>query len=165
MEAVFTRLSVWLDRFEKGAVTVLLGTMIIVIFLQVFFRFVVKGSLPWSEELARYVMVWAVFFGASMGAKTGAHIGVEAFVSFFPSKLQRLMILISAVLTQIFCLLVFVLSMQVVLRIHEMEQVSPAMEIPMYIPYLAVPVGAVLMSIRFLQAAYGKWKNDGEVKS
>jgi TRAP-type C4-dicarboxylate transport system permease small subunit len=75
------------------------------------------------------------------------------------------MVIVSAVFTQIFCVLVCVLSMQVVLRIHEMEQVSPAMEIPMYIPYLAVPVGAVLMSIRFFQAAVAKWKSEGETTS
>lgn len=153
----------WLDWFEKSAVTVLLGAMTVVVFLQVFFRFVVKGSLPWSEEMARYVMVWAVFFGASMGAKTGAHIGVEAFVNFFPHRLRRIMIIVSAVFTQIFCWLVCILSLQVVYRIYEMEQVSPAMEIPMYVPYLAVPFGAVLMSIRFMQAAVAKWNREGEV--
>lgn len=164
MESRLARFSMWLDRFEKGAVTVLLGTMTIVVFLQVFFRFVVKGSLPWSEELARYVMVWAVFFGASMGAKIGAHIGVEAFVNLFPQKIKRLMIIVSAFFTQIFCVLVFVLSFQVVSRIYQSGQVSPAMEIPMYLPYLAVPVGAVLMSIRFLQATSAKWKNESEVQ-
>lgn len=165
MESNLSKLVRWLDGFEKWAVTALLGIMTVVVFLQVFFRFVVKGSLPWSEELARYVMVWAVFFGASMGAKSGAHIGVEAFVNLFPVGLKRAMIIVSAVFTQIFCVFVFVLSLQVVIRIYEMEQVSPAMEIPMYWAYLAVPVGAVLMSIRFLQASVAKWKSDGEVKA
>jgi len=153
----------WLDQLEKWAVTLLLGAMTVVVFLQVFFRFVLKGSLPWSEELSRYVMVWAVFFGASMGAKTGAHIGVEVFVNLFPKKLKRFMIVVSAFFTQVFCIFVCMLSLQVVFRIYDMEQVSPAMEIPMYWAYLAVPVGAVLMDIRFLQAAAIKWKNEEEV--
>jgi C4-dicarboxylate transporter DctQ subunit len=162
MELKLSRFLQWLDQFEKWAITLLLGSMIIVVFLQVFFRFVIKGSLPWSEELARYIMVWAVFFGASMGAKTGAHIGVEAFVNLFSKKLKRVMIVVSCIFTQIFCLLVCVLSLQVVFRIYEMGQVSPAMEIPMYWAYLSVPVGAILMDIRFLQAAVLKWKREGE---
>ena len=137
--------------------------MTLIVFLQVFFRFVVKGSLPWSEELARYVMIWAVFFGASMGAKTGAHIGVEAFVNFFPKNIRRLMIIVSAAFTQVFCVIVCILSLQVAFRIFEMEQVSPAMEIPMYIPYLSVPVGAILMSLHFMQAAVTKWKTEKEM--
>ncbi len=163
MDLKIARLSLWLDRFEKGAVTALLGTMIVVVFLQVFFRFVIKGSLPWSEELSRYIMVWAVFFGASMGAKSGAHIGVEVFVNLFPPNVRRAMTIVSGLLTQTFCVMVLVLSLQVVFSIYEMGQVSPAMEIPMYIPYLAVPVGAVMMSIRFMQATYAKWKKEGEV--
>lgn len=163
MGAKLSKMLEWLDQLEKWAVTLLLGAMTVVVFLQVFFRFVVKGSLPWSEELARYIMVWAVFFGASMGAKIGAHIGVEVFVNLFSKKLKRFMIVVSAIFTQIFCIFVCVLSLQVVFRIHDMEQVSPAMEMPMYWAYLAVPVGAVLMDIRFLQAAAIKWKNEGEV--
>ena len=165
MKSPQAKFFLWLDRFEKTAVTLLLGTMIIVVFLQVFFRFVIKGSLPWSEELSRYVMIWAVFFGASMGAKSGAHIGVEAFVNFFPQNIRRAMIVVSAIFTQIFCVVVCILSIQVVAGIYDMEQVSPAMEIPIYIPYVAIPVGAILMSIRFMQATIEKWRTEGEIKA
>lgn len=164
MKSGLARFTDVLDRFEKGAVTILLGTMTVVVFLQVFFRFVIKGSLPWSEELARYVMIWAVFFGASMGAKTGAHIGVEAFVNLFSRSIRKKMIVVSAIFTQLFCILVFLLSLQVVMKIYQMGQVSPAMEVPMFWAYLAVPVGAVLMSVRFLQAAIAKWHAESGVE-
>lgn len=143
----------WLDWFEKTTVTALLGTMIFVVFLQVIFRFVIKGSLPWSEELARYVMVWAVFIGASMGAKSGAHIGVEAFVKLFPRGWTRLFIAVSSAFSTIFCGVVFYLSTKVVINIFNSGQVSPAMELPMYLTYAAVPVGVLLMGIRFVEAA------------
>lgn len=143
----------WLDWFEKTAVTALLGTMIAVVFLQVVFRFVIKGSLPWSEELARYVMVWAVFIGASMGAKSGAHIGVEAFVKVLPDGWKKPLVIVSAAFSVLFCAVVFALSAKVVVNIFSSGQVSPAMEIPMYWAYAAVPVGILLMGVRFLEAA------------
>ena len=147
-----------LDQIEKAAVTVLLGSMTLVVFLQVVFRFVVKGSLPWSEELARYLMIWAIFFGASMGAKVGAHIGVEAVVKLLPANWHRPMIAVSCFFSLLFCAAVFWLSGQVVLNIYRNGQVSPAMEIPMYWAYLAVPAGALLMGIRFVQAATVNWR-------
>ncbi len=143
----------WLDWFEKTAVTALLGTMIAVVFLQVIFRFVIKGSLPWSEELARYVMVWAVFIGASMGAKSGAHIGVEAFVKVLPEGWKKPLVIVSAAFSVLFCGVVFALSAKVVINIFTSGQVSPAMEIPMYWAYAAVPVGILLMGVRFVEAA------------
>ncbi len=161
MEKEQSKFFQWLDMSEKTAVTILLGAMIIVVFLQVFFRFVIKGSLPWSEELSRYLMVWAVFIGASMGAKAGAHIGVGAFVSLFPKKLRMVAVLLSGFLSVLFCLIILVLSFKVVLSIKAAGQLSPAMEIPMYWAYLAVPVGMLLMGIRFIQATVGKFKEEG----
>jgi len=155
----------WLDWFEKTAVTALLGTMILVVFLQVIFRFVLKGSLPWSEELARYVMVWAVFIGASMGAKSGAHIGVGALVKLFPRGWRKSLVVVSASFSVVFCAVVFYLSAKVVLNIFMSGQVSPAMEIPMYLAYAAVPVGILLMGVRFVEAAViALGRIDGEGK-
>ncbi len=157
-EAKFFR---WLTRFEMAGVTVTLGLMTVVVFLQVFFRFVIKGSLPWSEELSRYLMIWAVFFGASMGAKSGAHIGVEAFTRLFPRSARKAAILIAGFFSVLFCIIIFFLSAKVVGAIYKTGQVSPAMEMPMYWAYLAVPVGSIMMAVRFLQATAIKWKKEG----
>ena len=141
----------WLDKFEIGAVTLLLSAMTVVVFLQIFFRFVIKGPLPWSEELARYLMVWAVFIGASMGAKEGAHIGVKALVSVLPLPAKRVAVVLAGLLSLAFCLLIVVLSWEVVMFQTSSGQLSPAMEIPIYWAYLAVPVGSLLMGLRFIQ--------------
>lgn len=164
MEKEQAKFFLWLDKFEKTAVTILLSAMTIVVFLQVFFRFVIKGSLPWSEELSRYLMIWAVFIGASMGAKVGAHIGVGAFVSFFPKKIRMGAIILSGFLSALFCGLILVLSFKVVLSIKMSGQLSPAMAIPMYWAYIAVPVGVLLMGIRFIQATVDKFKEEGMAK-
>jgi len=145
-----------LDNLEDAVVTVLLSTMVVVVFLQVVFRFLVKASLPWSEELARYLMVWTVFIGASMGAKVGAHVGVEAFLQLLPMGARRYVMAIGGLITFTFCLVMVKLSLDVVQHISSTGQVSPAMLIPMYLPYLALPVGFCLMAIRSLQASHAK---------
>lgn len=154
------KIGLWLDKFEEAAITILLGTMILVVFLQIIFRFVIKGSLPWSEELSRYLMVWAVFIGASIGAKEGAHIGVEAFVSMLPSRLKRFAIFMAGMFSVLFCITVAFLSVKVVNFLIISGQRSPAMEIPIFWAYLAITVGSVLMGIRFIQATFKKL-NDG----
>ncbi|KKM09916.1 hypothetical protein SY88_16455 [Clostridiales bacterium PH28_bin88] len=145
-----------LDYVEETAVTVLLGTMVVVVFLQVIFRFILKSSLPWSEELARYLMVWAVFIGASMGAKVGAHIGVEAFVKLLPQRIGRYAPVLAGLITAAFCVIMVGLSLQVVQKIQGSGQVSPAMLIPMYWAYLALPVGFSLMALRSIQVVFEK---------
>lgn len=151
-----SKLLSYLDKLQTAIVVVALSGMIVVVGLQVFFRFVVKGSLPWSEELARYLMVWTVFIGASLGAKEGAHIGVEAFVRLLPKSMYKAACVLAGIISIVFCIVVTFLSLKVVNNIYLSGQLSPAMEIPIYWAYLAIPVGMILMAISFLQAVVEK---------
>jgi len=149
----------YLGKIESSLVTVILSVMTVTVFMQVFFRYVVKASLPFSEELARYLMVWAVFIGASMGARQGAHIGVEAIANLFPKSLKKFSIILSGSLSVLFCIVITWLGFQVVSFIMQTGQKSPSMEIPMFYAYLAVPVGCMLMGIRFIEATVYRYRD------
>lgn len=137
-----------LDRVNslaEYAVCALLAVMVVVVFLQVIFRFVIRSSLPWSEELARYLMVWIVFLGASIGVKRKSHIGVEAVVALLPDRLR----LWTAVLVNASCCVFFAFMIhygRMILRVVGF-QLSPAMEISMAVPYSAVFAGGALMFV------------------
>jgi C4-dicarboxylate transporter DctQ subunit len=133
--------------------------MIIVVFLQVFFRYVVHYSLPWSEELARYLMTWVVFIGAAMGAREGVHIGVEAFVKAMPWAFRKFDIIFSGLCSTVFGLIMTYVGYLAVARIARMEQISPAMEMPMWIAYLPIMLGSLFMAIRFAQAMIEEYRN------
>lgn len=137
-----------LDRVNalaEYAVCALLAVMVVVVFLQVIFRFVIRSSLPWSEEMARYLMVWIVFLGASIGVKRKSHIGVEALVSLLPDTLRRW----TSILVHAFSCVFFAFMIhygRAILRVVGF-QLSPAMEISMAIPYSAVFAGGALMFV------------------
>ena len=88
--------------------------------------------------------------------RRGAHIRMDFLLGVLPEKmagaLTRLVYLIAAG----FCVALFRYSYQLVRFTVELEQTSPAMGIPMWIPYLAMPLGSALMALRFVQAAFGK---------
>ena len=69
-----------LDKFIEYFIFSLLSLMSTAIFLQVVFRYVIKYSLPWSEELARYLFVWFALMGAAVAVKDNAHFGVDFLV-------------------------------------------------------------------------------------
>ena len=142
-----------LSKFEDYSVTILYLVMIVVIFLQIVTR-AMGASLPWSEELARYIMAYAVFIGASIAAKEGAHIGIIALVHALPPRAKKFMKVIAMFTAFIFSALVVYLSLIILQFLINLGQVSPAMRIPMWMVYAALPLGATLMGIRFLQATY-----------
>ncbi|MDN5302681.1 MAG: hypothetical protein PWQ60_2195 [Thermoanaerobacteraceae bacterium] len=145
------RVSEIFNNIEEFLVVILLFVMTVVVFWQVICRFVLKASLPWSEEFSRYVLVWASFLGASIGVKRGAHIGVEAFTLILPDKLKKFIQYLAIILSIIFCLIVFKESLGIIQKQVVNNQVSPAMRIPMWWAYSAIPTGMLLMAIRFLQ--------------
>ncbi|MGL4207867.1 MAG: TRAP transporter small permease [Candidatus Adiutrix sp.] len=148
-----------LSTIESTLVTVSRSLMIVIIFLQVFFRYVVTYSLPWSEELARYLRTWVVFIGASMGAREGVHIGVSAFVNAMPKGFQKFAVIFSGLCSVGFGLTLSYIGFLAVRHIYNMGQISPAMEIPMWIAYLPIFVGSLFMALRFGQAMVEQFIN------
>jgi len=126
----------------------MMAVMSVIVIIQVYLRYVVKGSFPWSEELARYLMAWVAFLGSSLGIETGAHVGVELFVNLLPKRLRigvkviiklAMLAFLAAAIKESYSLCLGVAS-----------QLSPAIRIPMVWPYLSVPVGCVFMFIQLL---------------
>lgn len=135
-------------NFEGYCCAVLISIMCVVVFLQVVFRFVIKSSLPWSEELSRYLQVYITYFGTAYGIKTGAHLGIEAFTLLLPKKARKALdILVKVVCTGVYAL-IMKFGYDIVISQMASGQLSPAMRIPMWYIYMAIPIGMVFCIIR-----------------
>ncbi|MDR2529884.1 MAG: TRAP transporter small permease [Synergistaceae bacterium] len=121
----------------------LVTAMVVIVFAQVIFRFILRASLPWSEEAARYLMVWISMLGASIGARAKGHIGVEAVVLLLPPFLKKAAAVAATLAAAAFFagMIYYGLGVLKVVRMQE----SPAMEISMAIPYSSLAVGGALM--------------------
>jgi TRAP-type C4-dicarboxylate transport system permease small subunit len=156
---MLSKISHYCNLSAEWGCLALLVSMTVVTFAQVFFRFVIVHSLPWSEEFSRYALVWASFLGASIALKRGLHIGVEAFVTRLRKEKRRLVYLITLVIITIFLLVVLVKGFQ--MASFNMRQSSPAMRIPMGFPYLAIPVGSLFMILHLSDEMILGWRRKG----
>lgn len=138
----------WIHKLLLPVVFVLSGAMFIIVFLQVVFRYVLNEPLPWSEELARYLMVWIASLAAVEAYGTGGHVGVNALVDNIPAVPRKwLRLFIHLVVA---ALMLVILYQGFKLSSYLGDQVSPALEVPMTWPYLAIPVGALLLFVQAL---------------
>jgi C4-dicarboxylate transporter DctQ subunit len=136
------------NKTEEWILIVLMAAISIVVFIQVVFR-VAGNSLSWSEELARYLTIWITFIGASYGFRFGTHIGVEAFKHWLPFRVERCVDLLSNLIVAFLSVLMMKFSLDIILNVHmKFHQVSPAMRMPIWIAYLALPVGYLFMLLR-----------------
>jgi TRAP-type C4-dicarboxylate transport system permease small subunit len=81
--------SVLFERLAAYPCIVATGAMTIVVLLGVFFRYVVRQPLSWSEEVARYLMIWAASLAVSIGIMRREHLGITFLISRFPPVLQK----------------------------------------------------------------------------
>ena len=124
-----------IDRVEEAILCVLLAETVIVGFLQIFFRFVLRAPLPWSEELLRMSFIWVTFIGAGLGMSRHSHVSVDFFSSLLPVGFQRWLKVISDIIILAFIVFLSHLSILFVGMAAEFGTISAAMEVPMAIPY------------------------------
>ena len=143
-----------LSHFEE----ILIGSFIlsasIILFANVVARYVFNLGFAWAEELVRYQIVWMVFIGASLAARQGIHIGVDILVKMAPRRLAKLITLVINAISVVFCVVVLYYGAELTMQAKEFGQVSAALQVPMWVVQLAIPMGAGLMAIRFTQNFY-----------
>lgn len=140
-----------IDNFEEYFLALLLPAMCILVFTNTVGRYTGTFSLGWAEETARYLMVWLVFFGISAAAKRNAHFAVGVLFMITPLKAHIPIRCFILIMVLIFTVSATVLGFQYSDRLMSMGQASPALGIPMWFMYSAIPVGCGLMSIRSIQ--------------
>jgi len=134
------------DRRLSAADLVLVGlfaTILLIIFVAVFFRYVVNHSLFWSDEVVRYCFVWFTLLGAALVLRDRRHIRVEYFVEHMPPGVRRKVEYASLTLVLAFHLFLVVAGAMWVRETAGAR--TPALGLPLnWVYYAAVPVAAAL---------------------
>ena len=144
-----------IGKVEYFLVAVMIAVMAIVNFLQVVFRYVIEGSLPWSEELLRFLFVWTTFLGAGIGVRKGAHLGLTIIVNNLPPKLKKFVVFVNYLICIVFSAIIGMLGLSIVSMQAEFNVRSSAMVLPMYWISLAIPVSFALIILHFATLAMG----------
>lgn len=142
-----------LNRLVTWAVGLLLFIVSAAVMVQVSVRFVLTAaginiSAPWTEELARYCLIWMVFLGAGVGARHAQMIALEFLVRKMPKTLG-VTVRYGVILLSI---AFFAMLLWVGLDFVELgrSETSPVMNITKDIVYWAMPVGVILMIVNSL---------------
>lgn len=139
--------------WENLELSICLATMIamtVIVFAQVVGRYVFSYSFSWSEEVARFLIVWVTFGGSAYAFRKGAHIGVTAVVNALPENLSFYVKFLSRILTIIFFIVLGYYGWEHTAHQFAIGQVAPATRLPVAIPYSAIPIGSLLVILRLI---------------
>jgi C4-dicarboxylate transporter DctQ subunit len=162
------------NRLEEGAIAFFLGCMVLITFSQVVARYVFNSGAVWALELTSYLFAWLVLIGVSYGVKTGAHLGVDAFVKMFPTRFQRYLIVLAALLCCVYGGIMLYGAWDYWTKILRFGIDTEDLYVPRiiveaiyggapdyryepigidrWVPYAALPLGMALLLFRFIEA-------------
>jgi C4-dicarboxylate transporter DctQ subunit len=100
------------------------------------------------------MFIWMAKFGAAYGVRTGIHVGVDVLINQLQPGMRTKFILFGLLSGAFFTGIIGTMGAKFVWDIAHTDQVSPDMELPMWIAFLAIPCGSFLMCYRFLQVTW-----------
>jgi len=163
-----------LDHLEEWLIATLMGAATLIIFVAVVHRYASGLAIPglqdwllrintsWAQELTIYLFVWMAKFGAAYGVRTGIHVGVDVLVNRLNERGRRGFILFGLLAGACFTGIIASLGADFVYELSDTSSTSEVLELPIWIVYLAIPLGSALMCFRFLQVAW-RFARGGEL--
>jgi TRAP-type C4-dicarboxylate transport system permease small subunit len=124
----------------------LMATMVLDVTWQIFTRFVLRHPSSYTEELARFQLMWVGLLGASYAYRTKAHLGIDALVAKFPRSTRMVVEVCVNVSVLLFAFFVMVVGgIRLVRLTFTLRQVSTALGVPMGFVYSVLPLSGVLI--------------------
>lgn len=146
----------FLSNIVEGVAALLVVALAVVVFLQVFNRFVLKAPLAWSEDLAMLLFQWVSFLGAAIGVKRMRHFGIELVVKKFPETIRH----------KIELLVPFIIGMVAFTMITEglklidvnRYRIYSSMDLSYVWTFLAIPVSGGLILLYLIGHEVRRWR-------
>ena len=136
---------------EKAIMLLTSGLMMVAVVLQVFFRYVVSLSVPWTEELSIICFVVMVFYGAALASYHGRHLGIRNLVDLLGERVYVTVWIFQKLALVIFLGLVMVLyAMPMVLQ--GLRHTYTIIRIPQFYILLQIPLFGVLAAFHTLMS-------------
>jgi TRAP-type C4-dicarboxylate transport system permease small subunit len=127
----------------------ILAAMTVIILASVFFRYVLDDALPWSEEIAKYLMVWLTFIAAPVAFRMGSLVSIQALPDALNGWKNELLQIIIQII--IISLMIMFIDIGIFLTKNAMIQRASSIDFSIAYVYASMPLGAFLILLVALQ--------------
>jgi TRAP-type C4-dicarboxylate transport system permease small subunit len=150
------RLTAVLRTIARWSVVFFYSYMAFAVLAQVFGRYLFNYSIGWATETATFAQIWMVLLAAGVAMERNLHVGVDVLSSRLPLFLYRAVTLLIGVACLWFLYQAIIGSFAMI-RIGQI-QTSPALGLPMWIPYLSMPIGLTYFAFELILSFAQKWQ-------
>ncbi|SFM18661.1 TRAP transporter small permease [Marinobacter zhejiangensis] len=129
------------DAATYWVIVVVMALMVLVVSLQVFWRYVLGSSIDSADELSRLLFVWAIFLAIPHGIKQGVHMGIDLFVSLMPAAVKAVLFRVMAAFSAVLMLAVVVGAW--VATVDRWPELMPTLPVTSAVYYIALLICGV----------------------
>lgn len=144
-------LSASLNKAVELVCALILGVLILDIWIGIFGRYVFELPVTWSEELARYLMIWGALLAVSCGVARREHVAVTALLHRVPIRIRRWIDIGIDLLA--FAFFAFLCYFGIGMTQQGATQYATIFEMSMTIPFASVPVSSALVCVQLVLLA------------
>ena len=120
---------------------------IVAVILRTFFNEIIF----WSEEAIIYLVIFSTFMGAVITLRHNEHVNVDVIAAFLSDRGKRVMAALAAVVTLVYLGAIGWFAWVLIFEPHSSATVTPALDLPLWVVTLPVPIGLTLMFVRTIQ--------------
>lgn len=158
-----------IDKFLSWTVVVLMSIITVNVLWQVFSRFVLQNPSSFTEELARYMLIWIGILGAAYVAGQKLHLAIDLLSTKLTGKSKSVLEIFIQLCIFVFSFFVMVIGgIRLVYITLQLNQISAALQLPLGYVYLVLPISGILMmfySICFIVDEVKKIKQTNSVSN
>ncbi len=145
---MLVKLEMFFVRTNQVLIGIMMGFMFVLVFTNVITRYIFGFSFPTTEEISTFLMIWITYIGAGLALREGRLAAIDLFQNLLPEKARRVVrALLGVTILMFFGILAFYGAKMVQFG---WAQETWATQIPRGIPYLAVPIGAVVFGLHLI---------------
>jgi len=135
-----------IDALLGKTLVLIMSIMVINVLWQVFTRYVTGNPSSFTDELARYLMIWIGVLGAAYVSGRNLHVAIDILPTRSTKRTQKLLKTIVTFLVILFVLFAFVIGgSRLVYISYVLGQQSPALQLPLAVVYIIIPISGLLI--------------------
>lgn len=156
MTGLVAKINTFLDRASLFLIVI----MVLLVWAQVFMRYLLNFSPFWIEAAARYLMIWSLLLASAVLIGSNGHVRVDFAQQLFPPKVDKVISLVLSLAVLVFLLVYTVFGMEAALDQWTVREGS--IRISMFWPFIIVPISGALMILNLVARTYEIFANKRE---
>jgi len=137
-----------MDQVLKTVLAILMAVMVLDVLWGVFTRYVMGAQSQWTEELARFLLIWIGILGAAFASGKRMHLAIDILPTTLEGKRQKLLMNGIHLVVILFAIAVLLIGgSRLVYITSKLGQVSTALDLPLAVVYSIVPISGLFIII------------------